>query len=115
MIAIKIDDNMNPVMMDGRFVWVQDIFVVEQNCRQAMKQSLGELAFDYGKGIDYFNNVFTASPNWQKFEAQARLNILKVDGVTGISSFTYEQTESLLSYELVIKTIYGEKTINASV
>ena len=111
MRAIKIDDNRNPVITNGKFVWVYDIDVISQNCEQAMRQQLNELNFDADKGIQYFDNVFTGNPNFQRFESQARSNINAVDGVNGISSFNFEFKDNVLSYNVEISTIYGVATV----
>lgn len=111
MRAIKIDENRNPVITNGRFILVFNIDVVSQNCEQAMRQQLGELNYDADKGIDYFGNIFTGNPNFQRFESQARSALSDVDGVTGIDSFNFEFNNNVLSYNTVISTIYGQTTV----
>ena len=111
MKAIKIDENRNPVIINGKFIFVFDIDVVSQNCDQAMRQQLGELNYDANKGIQYFDNVLTGNPNFQRFESQARTQLSNVDGVTGIDSFIIEFIDNILSYNVVINTIYGKTTV----
>lgn len=111
MRAIKIDSNRNPVIKNGKFVWVFGVEVVSQNCEQAMRQQLGELNYDADKGIQYTDNIFTGNPNFQRFEAQSRRQLLNVDGVTGIDSFNFELNDNVLSYNAVINTIYGLTTV----
>ena len=111
MRAIKIDSNRNPIIKSGKFVWVTGIDVVAQNCDQAMRQQLGELNYSADKGIQYFDNVMGGNPNFQRFEAQARTQILNVDGVSGIASFNYEFKGGVLSYNVSINTIYGTVTV----
>ena len=111
MKAIKIDANRNPVITGGKFVFVFDVDVVAQNCDQAMRQQLGELNYDADKGVQYFDNIFTGNPNFQRFESQARREILNVDGTTGINSFDFEFNDNVLSYNATIGTIYGEITV----
>lgn len=111
MRAIKIDENRNPVIINGKFIWVTDIDVISQNCEQAMRQQLDELNYDADKGIQYFDNVFTGNPNFQRFESQARTNLSAVDGVTGIVSFNFEFNDNVLSYNTEISTIYGQATV----
>lgn len=113
--AIEIDGNRNPILIDGVFQWIFDIDVVKQNCDQAMRQQLGELNYDADKGIQYFDNVFTGTPNYQRFEAQARTQILNVKGVTGINSFSYSVLNNVLSYTVEIATIYGVTTVANSI
>jgi hypothetical protein len=111
MRAIKIDANRNPVITSGRFVFVFNADVVSQNCEQAMRQQLGELNYAADKGIQYFDNIFTGNPNFQRFESQARRAISAVDGVSGIISFNFEFNDNVLSYNAVISTIYGAITV----
>lgn len=111
MRAIKIDSNRNPILKNGSFVWVFDADVVSQSCDQAMRQQLGELSYDKDKGVQYFDNILTGNPNFQRFEAQARRQILNVDGVSGIVSFNYDFKGGVLSYNTVISTIYGSTTV----
>lgn len=112
MKTILVDDNGDRVTKDGLFVYLIDLPALTQTCEQAMKQQLKELQYDQTKGIEYFNNVFTGTPNFQLFESQARNQILNINGVTGISSFTYEQIDNELSYTATIETIYGSGGIN---
>ncbi len=111
MRAIQIDSDRNPVIRNGRFVFVFDINVVSQNCEQAMRQQLGELSYDADKGIQYTDNVFTGNPNFQRFESQARSALSAVDGVTDIVSFNFTFNDNVLSYNTVINTIYGSTTV----
>jgi len=114
MKTILVNDNGDRVTKNGLFVFSTDLKAVEQTCEQVMKQQLRELQYDQTKGIEYFNNVFTGTPNFQLFEAQARNEILKVNGVTGVSSFSYEQTDNALLYKATINTIYGSGGLNGS-
>ena len=115
MKTILVDDSGDRVTKNGLFVYLTGLDAVKQTCEQAVKQQLKELQYDQTKGIEYFNNVFTGTPNFQLFEAQARNQILNIDGVVGISSFTYEQINNELLYTATINTIYGNGEINGSV
>ena len=110
--AVKVDSNRNPILVNGKFQFVYDQYAIAQNCDQAMRQELGELNFDKDKGVEYLNNLFTGSPNFQRFEAQARAQILAVDGVTSINSFEYELLENTLNYSVEIYTEYGTTTFS---
>lgn len=112
MRAIKIDESRNPIIKSGKYVWVTGIDVIAQNCDQAMRQQLGELNYDADKGIQYFDNVMGGNPNFQRFESQARTQILNVDGVTGVANFNYEFKGGVLSYNVSINTIFG--TVNVA-
>lgn len=115
MKTIKVDSNGDRVTKNGLFVYLFNLDAVLQTCEQVMKQQLKELQYDQTRGIEYFNNVFTGSPNFQLFEAQARNQLLSIDTVTGIESFTYEQIDNALLYTATIKTNYGSGDINGSV
>lgn len=115
MKTIKVDSNGDRVTKNGYFVYLYDIDAVMQTCEQVMKQQLKELQYDQTKGIEYFGNVFNGNPNLQLFEAQARVQLLNVNGVNSIQSFTYSQTDNELSYSATIKTIYGSDTVNGNV
>ena len=115
MKTILVDDNGDRVTKNGLFVYLINLDAVMQTCEQAVKQQLKELQYDQTKGIEYFNNVFSGTPNFQLFESQARNQILNIDGVVGISSFTYEQVNNELLYTATINTIYGNGEINGNV
>lgn len=111
MKAIEIDDNGDIVTKNGSIQYVYDLYAVMQNARQTMKTQLGEYRYDQTKGIEYFDNVFAGVPNFQRFEAHARAQILALDGVEKITSFEYDFTEGVLSYEIEIQTTYGTGTV----
>ena len=113
MKTVAVDSNGDRITKNGLFVYLYDIYALTQTCEQTMKTQVNQLQYDQTKGIEYFNNVFTGNANLQLFEAQAREQLLKLDGVTSISSFTYSQTDNELSYTATINTIYGDITINA--
>lgn len=115
MRTILVDDSGDRVTKNGLFVYLTDIKAVEQTCEQAMKLQLKELQYDQTKGIEYFNNVFVGTPNFQLFESQARNKILNIEGVIGISSFSFEQIDDELLYNATIQTIFGNGEINGSV
>lgn len=115
MRTILVDENGDRVTKNGLFVYLIDLDAVKQTCEQVMRQQLKELQYDQTKGVEYFLNVFTGDPNFQLFESQARTQILNVNGVIGISVFTYEQSENELLYTATIKTIYGIGGINGSI
>ena len=115
MKTIKVDSSGDRVTKNGSFVYLYNQDAVIQTCEQVMKQQLKELQYDQTKGIEYFGNVFTGNANLQLFESQAREQLLNFDGVDGIASLTYSQTDNKLSYTATISTIYGSGTINGNV
>ena len=115
MRTILVDSNGDRVTKNGLFVYLFNLDAVTQTCEQVMKQQLRELQYDQTKGVEYLNNVFAGNPNLQLFDAQARAQILNVNGVIEIASFVYEQTDDTLSYTANIKTIYGNGVINGNI
>lgn len=113
MKTVQVDDSGDRVVKNGLFVYLYNLDALTQTCEQVMKQQLRELQYDQTKGIEYFDNVFNGDPNLQLFEAQAREQLLNVNGVTAIASFSYSQTDNELSYTANINTIYGDTVINA--
>ena len=112
MKTVAVDNAGDRIVKNGVFVYLYNLDALMQTCEQVMKQQLKELQYDQTKGVEYFNNVFAGNPNLQLFESQARNQILNVDGVNSIQSFTYSQTNNALSYTATIKTIYGVGVIN---
>jgi hypothetical protein len=103
--TLKIDSNGNPIITNGNFNAVLQI------CEQVMKTQLGEYQYNQTKGIDYFGNVFTGTPNFQRFEVQARTQLEAVNGVTRVESLNYRLSDNKLIYTATIATIYGTGTI----
>lgn len=108
----KTDYTQDLTFSGNKILLVSDSDVIKQNCDSALRQHVNELLFNKSSGIDYFNNIFTSSQNFQLFESQARSQLLSVSGVNSVISFEYIFYDGLLQYETVIDTIYGEKIIN---
>ena len=113
--TLKIDSNGNPIITNGNFTFITDIDAVLQICEQVMKTQLGEYQYNQSKGVDYFGNVFTGTPNFQRFESQARSQIESVDGVIRVESLIYSLNENILTYNATISTIYGSGSINGDI
>ena len=114
MKCMEIDDNGDPVIVNGSIQYVYDIYAVMQVVKQTMKALLGEYRYDQTKGIGYFENLFTGSPNFQKFEANSRTQILAIEGVEKITSFDYSVDDSELEYEIEIQTTYGTGVVSSA-
>lgn len=83
-----------------------------QSCETAMKALRGEMMYDMESGIPY-RAVAWDQYNPALFEAFARRTLLKVDGVTGVSSFLQSMNDGVLSYQATIQTIYGSFTVES--
>jgi hypothetical protein len=97
---------------DGNLAIAVAIEAVLQNCAHAVKTRLGEMIFNTDQGIPFFETVWNGIPNIPQFEAAARQAILQVSGVVEIRLFNVVIIEGNLTYTAVIKTIYGEGTID---
>lgn len=83
-------------------------------CVQAANTLLGECVLNTDIGIPYFQSVWTGSPNIQLFESKLRAAFLGIGGgkiVTEIVSLTTSLQKDVLTYQAIIKTIYGASTL----
>lgn len=109
--VIKVDGNRDPVIKSGKYVFVYAAEAAAQVIASTIRVSLGEYQYDLTKGVDYFNNVFTGNPNFQKFEFQIRQQVKSLSFVEKITSFEYTVDNNILSYEMTVQTIYGTTTV----
>ena len=113
--SLKVDPaTRDLVVSGGALKLAHDIDVVLQNCDHAMRQQLGELRYNQGKGIDFFGNVFGGNPNFQIFRFQAIQNLQNVDGVKRVLDFRYDLEDGKLNYTAEILTDYGTGAINGN-
>lgn len=114
--ALKRDpETRDVVIKGGKFTMVYDTEVVLQNCDHAMRQQLRELQYSQQKGIEYFDNVFSGTPNYQLFQFQAIQQLEQVSGVVRVVNFAYNVNDGVLDYSAEILTEYGTGTINGNV
>ncbi len=98
--------------IDGLIQIVSGQEAVLQTCERAVKVTLNELIYQQGRGINYFEDVFSGSPNVIRFEAQARAQIRRVPGVVSIEDFNAVVENNLLTYTATIITSFGAGSIN---
>lgn len=108
----KIDSNGDWVIQSGKFVFVYAAEAAAQIIAQTVRTQLGEYQYNQTKGIEYFGNVFTGNPNFQRFEFEVRTQVKTLSFVEKITSFEYTLENNVLSYEMTVKTIYGLVTVN---
>lgn len=114
--SIKRDPGTRDIVLSGGVIqYARDIDVVLQNCDHAMRQQLGELRYRQTKGVEYFDNVFRGTPNYQLFKFQAITQLENVSGVVRVTSFAYTVQGGVLDYSAEILTDYGTGTINGNV
>ena len=78
------------------------------------KTNKGECALNTDLGTDFFGTVFAASPSLARFKAQNMSQTEEIEGVLGVSDFTFEYNpdNKVLSYTKTVNTIYGEAKVN---
>lgn len=113
--AIKVDPQTRDIIVaGGRIQFVYDIDVVLQNCDHAIRQQVGELRYRQTKGVEYFNNAFNGTPNYQLFKFQVITQLQNVSGVVRVISFDYTVSDGVLDYSTEILTEYGAGSINGN-
>ena len=112
MRTFKVDGNNCLVVENGNLVISKDIEVVKFSCEQAVKTQYGEMIFNIQGGIPYNTIAWGGVPNLTQLDAFLRKEILKVPEVTGITSLDISMSNHVISYDCVIKTTYGEVTLN---
>jgi hypothetical protein len=83
-----------------------------QDCAQVAKLQLGEAVLNTNLGVPYFQTVWNGVPNIQQFTSSLRSAFLSVTGVVEVVSLITSQTDNVLSYTAVIRTIYGSGGIS---
>ena len=113
--AIKADRVTRDIVVSGGALqFVSNIQVVLQNCDHALRQQLRELQYRQSKGIEFFDNVFNGTPNFQLFKFQAITQLENVSGVVRVNTFDYIFSDGVLEYSAEILTEYGAGSINGN-
>ena len=112
MISLANNINRGFLVVAGRIQTVSNLDSSLTIIDNTVRSQLGEYIYKTDKGIDYWDNVFGANPNFQLFESQVRSNVLDLSFVERIESFEYTVKNNTLSYAMNVKTIYGSGVIN---
>ena len=108
MRTLAVDrDNDIFVGASGSLAMALDLQAVMQACAHALKGIAGEMAFNAGRGLPYFEAVWTGSPNLRVFEDAARQTLAGIEGVTGVPAFDCSVEGNILAYRATISTVYG--------
>lgn len=113
---LAVDEN-NDIFIgrDGRLSLANGIDAVAQACKHAVEVQLGEMMFAVDQGVPRFETVWRGSPNLGQFEAALRAQVLAVADVLRISSLEVDRIEGVLSYRMIIETIYGERELDGTI
>jgi len=88
---------------------------VLEACAQAAQTLLGEMIFNVNQGIPFLQTVWVGVPNIQQYTAALRGAFLAVGGgglVVEVISLVTSQVNNTLTYNAIIRTIYGSGAIN---
>lgn len=113
-IAVNSDHDIY-IGSDGNLAMAEGLEAVLQQCEQAASIRLNELPYAQSKGIPFFENVFTDSPDLALYEMYLRKQFLGVPEVTGVKQIGFKQDGDVLSYEAIIQTTFGTGAARGSI
>ena len=99
---------------DGNIAIVGGLESVKQRCEQAARILRNELPYAQSKGIPFFNNPLTASPNLGLYETHLRAQYMGVEDVTAVNYIRFKIEGDVLTYEAGIQSIYGEASLSGN-
>lgn len=91
----------------GNIAFAFDLTAILQQCEQVAKTLLGEMVYNTNSGIPYFQTLWVGVPNMAQYTGALRRAFLAVGGVLEVVSLITSQSEDVLSYTAMIRTIYG--------
>lgn len=107
-------NNNNDIFTDGsgNLALAADMAAVQHVCENAALTLKGEIQLDTQAGIPYFDIVFGAHPNLQRFKKYITDTLESVENVLAVSDFQLDYSDGILKYSVVITTPYGEAVLN---
>ncbi|QRE00534.1 hypothetical protein [Burkholderia phage BCSR129] len=114
MITIGVDAN-NDIFLDAdkNLSMAIDAEAMRQVCVQTSQAMLGEFIYSRTDGVDYRNFVWTTA-QVVSFEASLRGQLLALPGVLDVTDFNTTRDGDVMSYSVLVHTIFGEIPINAN-
>ncbi len=91
----------------GRLQIAVGLDAILQNCERAIRARFREMIYANNRGVDYFNYVYGPSPDVIRFEAGARAQLARVQGVISIDGFTAQIRSARMEYTATIRTAFG--------
>ena len=110
--VLSVNANNDIFAVNGRIQVSTGLAAVLINCEAAMRAQRGEMIYAADRGVNYFENVWSGSPNVIRFEAESRAQLSRVPGVVSISAFSAVVRNNILFYTVTINTEFGTETIN---
>lgn len=100
------------IAQDGALAIATGVDAVGFACRSTARVLRNEMVLAYDQGIPFRTTAWAGVPNVAAFEAALRQRLLAVADVTGIVSLTTSRVNNRLGYVAIIRTVYGNLTLN---
>lgn len=113
--VFSMDSNRDIHAIGGRLQIATGRDAVLQTCERVVRAQFSEMIYAANRGVNYFRDVFGSSPNVINFETGVRTQIMRVTNVTGITAFSADVQNNVLSYSITIRTTFGADTIIGTV
>ena len=113
MITLGIDSN-NDLYVDtqGNIGIKKDLEAMGDIYVNKIQTNRGELVYDEGKGVDYFNTIFTDILYPDILQNQIISELEDTEKTQKVSAYTQEIKDNVYSYTVNCLTDYGELEIN---
>lgn len=113
MRTLTVDSN-NDICLNtlGNLAISSDLQAILFACENTVKAQYGEMIYAIDRGIPYNILAWDRQPNLIQLEAFIRRAITNIEGVVGIKEFIINNENNLITYSVVIKTKYGEGSLN---
>ena len=95
----------------GTLQIVRDQAALSQFSCHAVKAQLGEMQYASDRGTNTFFSLWNGSPNLLSFEASVRQQINAIPQVTSIEAFSASVLADKVSYQMTIRTEFGEAEV----
>lgn len=116
MITVDVDKN-NDLKLngDGNLAICSGRDAAVNLCRHYALAARNEMLYKYNRGMPFLSTIFTRNSNVFQFEAAFRSRMKELDFVEGVTSFSATIEGGTLKYIAVIKTIYGEVSLDGDI
>ena len=112
MTTLQTNSNNDIFVKNGSIPIPTDLVAIMQVCEQTIKTQVGELVLQTDVGIPTFATIWGGTPNIAQAEAAIRSSLLKVNGVLEVTELKAIVSNNVFSYNVKIKSIFGEAYLN---
>ena len=107
----QVNDSNDIFARGGRVALANGQQAVLQHCEHAIKAQLGEMVYDYDRGVNTTLSVWDGSPNLLSFEASARAQLERIPDVIAVEDFQTTLNGHTLTYQALIRTVFGDSQL----